>query len=322
MKAIGFTVPGGPEVLTELDLPTPEAGPGELRVRVHAAAVNPADILVRRGDVDLSRLPAPYVPGMDVAGVVEQVGPGTETDLAVGDRVMAVVMPDRPHSGGYAEAAVVPARQAVAAPANVSLAEAATIPMNGLTALRALHVLGVRDGSTVAVTGAAGVFGGFFVELAKLAGARVVADSSERDEPLLRRLGADLIVRRGPTWATEVRRFLPTGVDALADAALLGPSALDAVADNGRYASLRTPGEPGTTPLPTPAPRAITYHPVAFYEHPDFQSALHHLRDAVEATRLTPRIHAVVAPTDAPHAHTTLQAGGTRGRIVLDFSPS
>ncbi|GAA4195906.1 NADP-dependent oxidoreductase [Streptosporangium oxazolinicum] len=319
MKAIGFHTPGGPQVLTELTLPVPEAGPGEVRVRVHGAAVNPADTLIRMGDVDLGAMPGPYVLGMDVAGVVDQVGPGAST-FGVGDRVMAVVIPDRPHNGGYAHYVVVPAGQVTAAPKNVSLIEAATVPMNGLTALWGLHVLNVRPGSTVAVTGSTGAFGGYFIELSKRAGARVIADSGESDEALVRDLGADLIARRGPGYVADVRRQIPDGVDALADAALLGDAVLDAISDNGIYAGLRAAGERGTKPLPHPAPRGIDYRYFGFYENPDISNSLLELADAVEAGHLTPRVAEVIDPSDAGRAHAALEAGGVRGRFVLDLS--
>ncbi|MFE2598225.1 NADP-dependent oxidoreductase [Streptomyces sp. NPDC059396] len=319
MKAVGFHTPGGPDVLTELDLPAPEAGPGEVRIRVHGAAVNPADTLIRIGDVDLGAMPGPYILGMDVAGVIDQVGPG-DSAFSTGDRVMAVVIPDRPHNGGYAQYVVVPAGQVTAAPKNVSLIEAATVPMNGLTALQGLNVLNARPGATLAVTGSTGAFGGYFIELGKRAGARIIADSSEADEALVRSLGADLIARRGAGYAADVRRQIPEGADALADAALLGADVLDAVTDNGLYSSLRAIGERGTTPLPEPAPRGIDYRYFGFYENPDIPGSLRDLTEAVEARQLTPRVAEVIDPADAGRAHAALEAGGVRGRFVLDFS--
>jgi NADPH:quinone reductase-like Zn-dependent oxidoreductase len=322
MKSIGFYTPGPPDVLTELGLPIPTAGPGEVRIRVHGAAVNPADTLVRIGDVDFRGIPAPYVPGMDVGGILDQVGGGADTEFQPGDRVMAVIIPDRPQSGGYAEYVVVPAERVVKAPQNVSLIEAATIPMNGLTALWGIHVLGLGPGSTVAVTGSTGAFGGYFIQLSKLVGARVIADSSEADEPFVRQLGADLIARRGPGFIADVLRQVPGGVDALADAALIGVAALDAIADGGVYSSLRAIGERGTRPLPDPAPRGIEYRYFGFYQNPDIPGSLRQLAAAVEAGQLRPQVGEVIEPTDASRAHRALEAGGVRGRFVLDFSPA
>lgn len=112
MKAIGLTAFGGPEVLRVLDLPVPEAGPGEIRIRVHAATVNPVDTLVRCGIAFVSDAEPPYVPGMDAAGLVEQFGEEVDTDLAVGDHVMAVAAVSGTH-GAYAEHLVVPAESVV-----------------------------------------------------------------------------------------------------------------------------------------------------------------------------------------------------------------
>lgn len=115
MKAVGFTEFGGPEVLQILELPTPEAGPGEVRIRVHAATVNAVDALQRSGPARSPDAQPPFVPGMEAAGVVDQIGPGTGTDLSLGDRVMAIVLPDGVH-GAYAERVVVPVNSVVRAP--------------------------------------------------------------------------------------------------------------------------------------------------------------------------------------------------------------
>lgn len=114
MRAMGLTAFGGPEVLRVLDLPAPEAGPGGIRIRVDAATVNPVDALVRRGFAFVSDAEPPYVPGpgMDAAAVVEQIGAGVDSDLAVGDRVMAVVVVSGTQ-GACAEHVVVPAESAV-----------------------------------------------------------------------------------------------------------------------------------------------------------------------------------------------------------------
>jgi len=107
VKAIGVTEFGGPDALHVVELPDPEAGPGEVCIRVHAAAVNPTDTVLRSGARAVD-VPPPYVPGMDVAGVLEQIGVGASTDLQVGQHVMAIVAPHG-QTGGYAERVVVPA---------------------------------------------------------------------------------------------------------------------------------------------------------------------------------------------------------------------
>ncbi|MGH3301835.1 MAG: alcohol dehydrogenase catalytic domain-containing protein, partial [Streptosporangiaceae bacterium] len=178
---------GGPDVLHIVELPDPEAGPGEMRMRVRAAAVNPTDTGLRGGAraSQLKDIPPPYVPGMDAAGELDQIGPGVSTDLRVGDRVMAIVVPHGSH-GAYAELVVVPAESVTRVPAGATDAEAATLPMNGLTTRQALDVLDLAPGQTLVVTGAAGAVGGYAVQLGKAEGLRIVADASTRDEQLVR----------------------------------------------------------------------------------------------------------------------------------------
>ncbi len=155
-------------MLRVFELPEPLPGPGEVRVRVHAATVNPTDTVLRSGGrADrLKDVPPPHVPGMEVAGVLEEVGEGAETDLAVGEHVMAIVLPSGPR-GAYAERVVVPVESVVRVPAGTSDVEAATLPMNGLTARAALDALALEPGQVVAVTGAAGAVGGYAVQLGK-----------------------------------------------------------------------------------------------------------------------------------------------------------
>jgi NADPH:quinone reductase len=135
MRAIGLFTHGGPEVLQIVELPEAHAGPGEVRIRVHAAAVNPTDVGVRNGTRAEQQKadPPPYVPGMDVAGIIDEVGSGVPDRLKVGDAVIAIVVPKGSH-GAYREQIVLDARSVVRAPARKSHVEAATLPMNGLTA--------------------------------------------------------------------------------------------------------------------------------------------------------------------------------------------
>ena len=122
-------------------MPEPHAGPGEVRVRAHAATANPGDTVLRAGHIDLGARRPPYIPGMEAAGVVDQIGEGAATGLRVGDAVMAFVMPLRLEAGAYAEYLVLPADWVAPAPADASHAESATLPMNGLTARLAVDVL-------------------------------------------------------------------------------------------------------------------------------------------------------------------------------------
>jgi NADPH:quinone reductase-like Zn-dependent oxidoreductase len=223
-----------------VDLPETHAAAGEVRIRVHASTVNPTDTYLRKGaraDA-LRNVPPPYVPGMDVAGVVDEIGTGTATDLAVGDAVMAMVVNHGSH-GGYRESIVLPADCVARAPAGATPIEAATLPMNALTARQSLDQLALRPGQTLAVTGAAGCYGGYVVQLAKADGLRVIADASSADAALVRSLGADVVVARGDDIAAQIRKVAPHGVDGLADGSFQSGLAAGAVRDGGAFASVR-----------------------------------------------------------------------------------
>ncbi|RCW47008.1 NADPH:quinone reductase-like Zn-dependent oxidoreductase [Halopolyspora algeriensis] len=303
---------GGPDALHELDLPERHAGSGEMRIRVHAATVNPTDTVLRNGDraKALSSVPPPYVPGMDAAGVLEEIGEGVDTDLTVGEHVMAIVVPQGSH-GAYAEQIVVPAGSVARIPSGADDVAAATLPMNGLTARLALDALKLRAGHTIAVTGAAGSFGGYVVQLAKAEGLRVVADASPADENLVRELGADIVVERGADVADRIRKEVPEGVDGLADGAVLDHRVIGAIRDGGGIATVRGfAGEPE---------RGITYHPVLIADYAQEQAKLDRLRAQAESGQLTLRVARSLPAEQAAEAHRLLEAGGTRGRLVLTF---
>ncbi|GGL16774.1 zinc-binding alcohol dehydrogenase [Sphaerisporangium melleum] len=313
MKAVGAFAFGGPEVLRVVDVPEPHAGPGEVRIRVHAAAVNPSDTLIRAGLVPLPGVRPPYIPGQDAAGVVDQIGEGTVTGLRIGDRVMAMVIPIGPRGGAYAEHVVLPESWVTRAPAGTGHVEAATLPMNGLTARMTLDLLDLPPGGTLAVTGAAGTFGGYTVQMAKAEGLRVIADASPADEELVRALGADLVVARGDDVAARIRQAVPEGVDGLADGALIGASVLGAVRDGGGVAALR-----GTGALGTPE-RGITFHNVYVPDYGGYHDKLDGLRQMADDGAVTLRVAGVFPPEQAPDAHRLFEAGGVRGRLVIEF---
>lgn len=131
--AVGFTEFAGPDVLQVLELPIPEAGPGEARIRVHAATVDAVDALQRGGPSGPPDAQPPFLPGMEAAGVVDRMGPGSDADLRVGDRAMVIVLPNGTH-GAYAEQLVVPPDSVVRAPHDATDAQAASLPTSGLTA--------------------------------------------------------------------------------------------------------------------------------------------------------------------------------------------
>ncbi|GAQ67496.1 NADP-dependent oxidoreductase [Streptomyces scabiei] len=310
MKAVGFTEFGGPEVLRILELPAPEAGPGEVRIRVHAATVNAVDALQRGGPARSPDAQPPFVPGMEAAGVVDQIGPGTDTDLSVGDHVMAIVLPNGTH-GAYAEQIVVPVDSVVRAPHGATDAQAASLPMNGLTARLALDTLGLEPGQTVAITGAAGAVGGYAVQLAKADGLRVVADASEQDETLIKELGADAVLRRGAEYPDRVRAEVSDGVDGVVDAASLGALTARAVRDGGRVVTLRGFDGPGE--------RGVAFEPIVVFRYARERAKLDRLRQQVEEGRITLRVAKTFPAEQGAEAHRLLAAGGVRGRLVLTF---
>jgi NADPH:quinone reductase len=312
VKAIGVTKFGGPDALHVVELPDPEAGPAEVRIRVHAAAVNPTDTVLRSGAraSALADVPPPYIPGMDVAGVLEQIGAGAATDLQVGDHVLAIVLPHGSH-GGYSERVVVPAESVARVPAGATDAEASTLPMNGLTTTAALDLLGLEPGQVLAVTGAAGAVGGYAVQLGKVGGLRVIADAAPADEQLVKDLGADVVVERGPEFAQRVREAVPQGADGLVDAALLNELVVPAVRDGGRIATVR--GFKGDEQ------RGITFHPVTVRSYAREQGKLDNLRRLAETGQVTLRVARTLPAERAAEAHRILEASGTRGRLVLEF---
>lgn len=312
MRAIGVLEFGGPGQLQAVEVPEPQAGPGEVRIRVHAATVNPTDIGFRAGaygarpgDHD-----APWIPGADAAGVVDQVGEGAPWQ--VGDEVIAVVVPASPHGGAYADQIVVPAAQVVRLPAAVDMVTGSTLLMNGLTARLSLEAMNLQPGQTIAVTGAAGAYGGYVIQLAKADGLRVIADAKPADEDLVRGLGADDVVARGDDVAQRIRALVPDGVDALADGAVLNEAVLPAVRDGGTVVTVR--GWSG------PADRGISVHPVMVYASAARTDLLDGLRRHVEDGTITLRVARTFPAAEAADAHRLLEAGGVRGRIVLDFS--
>lgn len=312
MRAVGLFTHGGPEVLQVIELPEVHAGPGQVRIRVHAATVNPTDIGARNGRfADRQKTdPPPYVPGMEAAGVVDEVGSGVPDRLQVGDAVMAIVVPKGSH-GAYRAQIALDARSVVRAPAGKTLAEACTLPMNGLTARQSLDLLKLSPGQVIAVTGAAGAYGGYVIQLAKAEGLTVIADASEKDEKLVTSLGADIVVRRGDDVASRIREHFPQGVDGLADGAVLNERVIPAVRDGGAFTSVR--GFQGIQQRNI----HFTATLVRTYAH-EFEK-LDRLRQQVEARQITLRVAEVYPPEKAADAHRRLEAGGTRGRLVIRF---
>jgi NADPH:quinone reductase len=314
MRAVGLTSFGDPDVLHLVDVPLPEPGDGEVRIKVGAATVNPSDAAFRAGAFGP---PAhgdgpPYVAGWELAGVVDAVGSGSgRAGAQVGDRVLAIVFPYAAGRGAQAEYVVVSRDSVALVPDGVSLAQAATLPMNGLTARLALDTLGLRPGQTLAVTGAAGAVGGYVMQLASVEGLRVIGDASPTDVDLVKSLGADVVVERGPEVAAAIRRQVPEGVDAVVDAALIGPPVLAAIKDGGQLIAVR--------PFAGETERSITITLVFVLDYVHEAAKLADLARLAEDGTLTLRVAEEIPAAEAARAYRQLEAGGTRGRLVLTF---
>jgi len=296
-------------VLEVVERAVREPGPGEVRLAVRAAAVNPTDIGLReRGDDSVE---PPWVPGMDAAGVVESVGPDVER-LAPGDDVMAAVTPRRPEGGAQAGLLVVPAASVVPVPDGATLEQAATLPMNGLTALLGLEQLDLREGDWLAVSGGAGLLASYAIPLAKEAGLRVLADARSEDEELVRGFGADVVLPRGDGYPGAIRRRVPDGVAGFLDTALLGPAAFPALRDGGALAAVRAwrGGE---------AERGIRIEQVWVRTVLDRTGWLDRLRTLAARGVLRLRVAATYPPEQAAEAHRLMEAGGLRGRALVVF---
>jgi NADPH:quinone reductase len=315
MRAVTFSRLGGPDVLEVSELPLPQPGPGEVRIRVAAATVNPTDISFRSGRqlttaqlAEMGVVP-PYIPGMELAGVVDAVGEGTP--WRAGDRVMAIVNPRRPGGGAQAEQVVIPAASVARVPEKASLEAAATLPMNGLTVRLALDRLALKPGQTLGVTGAAGAVGGYAVELGVADGLRVIAMARSQDQVLVKRMGAKTFVPSGDGAIRAIYDAAPGGVDGLIDAAVLDAAALPAIRDGGRLATVR--GFAG------PSERGIAIEPVRVMSYLQNQEALEGLGRLVAEGRLTLRVAETFPPEQAAEAQRKMAAGGTRGRLVIVF---
>lgn len=309
MRAVAIPQPGGAEVLAVIDRPVREPAAGEVRIAVAAAAVNPTDIGLRQRGAE--GLAPPWIPGMDAAGVVESVGDGVDR-LKEGDEVMAAVAPRRPEGGAQSELLVLPAESVVPVPDGVSLQQAATLPMNGLTAVLALEMLSLAPGSTLAISGGAGLLATYAIVLAKDDGLRVIADAKPQDEQFVRDLGADVVVPRGEDFAAAVRQVEPPGADGLLDTALLGRAAFGALRDGGGMAVVR--GWDGS-----PTERGIEIHKVMVFDVLARTDWLERLRRLASEGRMPLRVAAQLPAERAAEAHRMMEAGGLRGRAVIVF---
>ncbi|MFD9546818.1 NADP-dependent oxidoreductase [Nocardia salmonicida] len=307
MRAVVVHTFGGPEALELVEVPVPAPGHGQVRIRVSAAAVNPVDAVTRAGALVEAGLMAPRPVtgiGWDVAGEIDEIGTGVH-GFSVGEPVIGLRdLLDR-SLGSYADYLVLDASAVAAAPLGRSAAEAATLPLNGLTAFQALDLLELAEGDSLLVTGAAGAVGGFAVEIAaRWRGIRVIAQAGDDDADFVRGLGAQWVLpRETPDLAEAVRALVPGGVDAVLDTAGLSTRALAAVRNRGSFVTVVG----GADPIPL---RGIRVHHI-------WISADGAALATLAGYDLALRVADTLPLEQAADAHARLAEGGLRGRIVL-----
>lgn len=297
MRAAIVTDPTGPDDIVIVDVPTPVPGSGEIRIRIEAAGINPADVQTaggvyhRLGWVTLPRIGL----GWDAAGVVDAVGDAV-TGFEIGDPVAALSGGVDKPLGTFADFVVVPASAVAHRPAGLDAVEAATVPLNALTASQALDLLGDPAGRSLLVTGAAGAVGGYATQLAAERGYAVTGLARESDRVFVESAGARLLTTLGD------ERF-----DAVLDAAVLDGAALATVRDNGQYVGVIPPAVPESV-------RGISTAAVMVV--PD-GARLTTLLDRAADGSLPTRVHSTRPLHQIAAAHRDLAKGGLRGRIVL-----
>lgn len=330
MKTILMTAPGGPEVLKLAEQPVPELpGPLYLRVRLHAAGVNPVDTKLRsNGTYFPDKLPT--VLGCDGAGVVTSVGAGV-TRFKAGDEVFFFNGGIGNEQGNYAEYTVIHQDQAVAKPKNLSMAEAAALPLVLITAWEALHDRAeIKPGQTVLIHAAAGGVGHVAVQLAREAGARITATvSSEEKAQWVRSLGAERVIRydREDFVAAALEWTGGRGVDAVFDT-VGGDTFCRSFAAARVYGKIVTLLQSECTPAQTKLARLrnqsmhyvlmLTPAYLGLHEARMAQTAILEAgAKLVEAGKLKVRVSQTLPLEQAAEAHRLIEAGHTSGKIVL-----
>jgi NADPH:quinone reductase-like Zn-dependent oxidoreductase len=307
-----YTEFGGIDKLQVGPLDLPEIGESDVLLRVKAASLNPLDYIVREGYFQQAVPSAfPAVPGTDVAGIVEQVGPGV-TRLRVGDEVFGMVYRPTLQHGTCAERLVVPEGYLTRRPQGLSWEAAAGLPLASLTAYQAAIKVGrPQADETVLILGGSGGVGSTAIQLAKHAGATVIAVASAKNAAFMKSLGADFTIdyAAGPV-AEAVRQVAPQGVDLLFDA-VDGDTlthSLAALKPTGRLVSVLNEGEE----LVLPGGVQFT-HVYAHLSVPD----LEHLRDLAEAGHLQIPIAITLPLADIKQAFRQLESKRTVGKIVI-----
>ncbi|MEV0659996.1 NADP-dependent oxidoreductase [Actinomadura luteofluorescens] len=309
MKAVRFHEYGAPEVLRYEDVDLPVPGAGQVRVRVAATTFNGVDGNIRAGFMrDPMPLALPHIPGLDVAGTIDALGEGVG-GLEIGDRIVGFL--PFVDDGASAEYVLAPAEILAPAPTSIPLADAAALPLVGLTAWQALfdHA-GLKAGQRILISGAGGAVGGFAVQLAKAAGAHVVATGSPRSIEHVRAAGADEVIDH---TVTQVTTAVTEPVDVLLNLAPIDPAEFTALAglvrDGGVVVST-------TVWMPAPADEERGVRGIDLYVRSD-AGQLSELVARVDRGALTVDVAERVALTDLASVHARAAAGTLPGKVVV-----
>jgi NADPH:quinone reductase-like Zn-dependent oxidoreductase len=307
MRAITQRTFGEADVLEVAEVPRPEPIPSEVLVRVHASGVNQVDGIIRAGVFPLIGQP-PFILGWDVSGVVEEVVPGTSR-FAPGDEVFGMPFFPRPASA-YAEYIAAPSRQLARKPANIDHAQAAALPLAGLTAWQSLvDIADVQPGQRVLIHGGAGGVGHLAVQIAKARGAYVVATASAGKHDFVRDLGADEVIDYQAVDFTTAVGDLDVVLEVIGgdyaerSVQVLRPGGLLVTAIERTNAELAAKVEAADRRF-----AGVSVEP----DHVGLEA----LAELVESGRLRPHVSARVPMEEAPRAHELLNTHLT-GKVVL-----
>jgi len=303
MKAIVVEQYGGPEVLKLKDTARPQPKDDEVLIRVMAAGVNPVDAYIRAGKFGEGKLP--YIPGMDVAGVVEATGANAKKFKA-GDAVYAYL--SFQEQGGYAEFCVAKENEVALKPKNVSYEQAAAVPLAATTAWQALiDTAQLKPGQTVLIHGGSGGVGHFAVQIAKARGAKVIATASTANQDLLKQLGVDQAIDYEKTKFEDVVKDVDVVLEATRSDSMA--RSYGVVKKGGFVVSVTGP----------PDPAELEKHGLrgdSLMAHPD-SKVLDELTKLIEAKKLTTIVSQTFPLADASRAHQQIETRHTRGKIVL-----
>jgi NADPH2:quinone reductase len=326
MRAAWYEKNGAAAAVLQVgEMPVPDPGPGEVRVRVVVSGLNPTDVKARAGSRPMG-FPR-VIPHQDGAGIIDRVGRGVPASR-IGERVwLYTVQWERPF-GTAAEYVCAPARRAITLPATATFADGACLGIPAMTAHRCLFADGPLEGQTVLVTGGAGAVGHYAVQLAKWAGARVVATVSSTDKAAAAMAaGADHTVNyRTDDVAGRIRDLTDgAGVDRVVEVdfgANLGAS-LEVLKTNGVIAAYASMGEPEPRlPFYSLMRRNVTVQSVFLYTIPERakEAAARDIVALVQAGRLIHQIGARFPLEKIVEAHEAQEGGRVMGNIVLDVT--